>query len=253
MTNAEQNVLDAIDQLEVDEIDDLVDWQLGNYANRSGYDYDVNQVACDLCGDDWHGLPEYGCPGAAASDEQRQEYLGRPGRHHGVFVDQVESVRISDGYNLADIERMRGGFSRSRTRPTVRFWTTGPDSGLQMVQGTLDLSSVERNGDSMTVIGHLLPDTEGITMRAYSWLPGDDPDPQPVNGVSQDSVTAEVAVGIGDGFEPIGFCSPDDIQIDTDTEIVRSWGGQTVRARHETTLEFSLWETGPAFDRLFRP
>lgn len=40
----------------VDQIDALVDEQLANYDNRSGYDHDVNQERC-RCGRDWHGLP----------------------------------------------------------------------------------------------------------------------------------------------------------------------------------------------------
>ena len=40
----------------VDLIDALVDEQLANYDNRSGYDHNVNQERC-RCGRDWHGLP----------------------------------------------------------------------------------------------------------------------------------------------------------------------------------------------------
>jgi hypothetical protein len=40
----------------IDQIDILVDEQLANYDNRSGYDHDVNQERC-RCGRDWHGLP----------------------------------------------------------------------------------------------------------------------------------------------------------------------------------------------------
>ncbi len=42
----------------VDAIDELVDWQLSNYENRSGYDRNVNQVDCphSWCREPWHGL-----------------------------------------------------------------------------------------------------------------------------------------------------------------------------------------------------
>ncbi len=42
----------------VDAIDELVDWQLSNYENRSGYDRNVNQVDCPhpWCREPWHGL-----------------------------------------------------------------------------------------------------------------------------------------------------------------------------------------------------
>ncbi|MFC8182424.1 hypothetical protein ACFULT_26430 [Rhodococcus sp. NPDC057297] len=40
----------------IDRIDALVDEQLANYDNRSGYDHNINQDRC-RCGRDWHGLP----------------------------------------------------------------------------------------------------------------------------------------------------------------------------------------------------
>lgn len=40
----------------VDVIDELVDEQLSNYSNRSGYDHNVNQEKCWHCGEEWHGL-----------------------------------------------------------------------------------------------------------------------------------------------------------------------------------------------------
>lgn len=33
------------------------------------------QERCDTCHGEWHGLPAYGCPGAYATPEQRDEYL----------------------------------------------------------------------------------------------------------------------------------------------------------------------------------
>jgi hypothetical protein len=47
----------------IDEIDALVDEQLRQEA--SGYDNNLGVVEC-LCGLDWHGLPEWGCPGTDA-------------------------------------------------------------------------------------------------------------------------------------------------------------------------------------------
>lgn len=47
--------IDAV--LTDDQIDDLVDWQLSRYDQRSGYDHDVNQPApCGHCGREEHGL-----------------------------------------------------------------------------------------------------------------------------------------------------------------------------------------------------
>lgn len=40
----------------IDEIDALVDEQLGGYSERSSYDYNVNQDRCGHCHREWHGL-----------------------------------------------------------------------------------------------------------------------------------------------------------------------------------------------------
>jgi hypothetical protein len=73
MTNSEQSVLDAIEELEHE---DLVDWQLSRHAQRSGWDFNVNQETCSLCRKDWHGLPVVGaCPGAWATEEQKTAYV----------------------------------------------------------------------------------------------------------------------------------------------------------------------------------
>jgi hypothetical protein len=39
-----------------DQIDELVNDQLANYPQRSGYDCPVNQDKCPHCGREWHGL-----------------------------------------------------------------------------------------------------------------------------------------------------------------------------------------------------
>jgi hypothetical protein len=72
MTNSEQSVLDAIEELEHE---DLVNWQLSRHAQRSGWDFNVNQETCSLCRKDWHGLPVVGaCPGAWATEEHKTAY-----------------------------------------------------------------------------------------------------------------------------------------------------------------------------------
>jgi hypothetical protein len=74
-------VTDPIDRL-VAEIDKLVDEELA----RGPYDDDVGQADCALCGGDWHGAPADAdtagehrripdCPGAFASDAQREQWL----------------------------------------------------------------------------------------------------------------------------------------------------------------------------------
>lgn len=51
----ESNVLAAIDELERDEIDDLVDAQMRQ--TMSGWDHNINQARCIYCGEDTHSLP----------------------------------------------------------------------------------------------------------------------------------------------------------------------------------------------------
>lgn len=64
--NPEQDVIDAIG--------DLVDEQLSGYSQRSGYDYNVNQDKCAVCGREWHGLALGGCPGPYGTPEQKTAY-----------------------------------------------------------------------------------------------------------------------------------------------------------------------------------
>lgn len=52
---SESDVLAAIEELERDEIDDLVDLQMRQ--TRSGYDYNVNQLKCIHCQEDAHSVP----------------------------------------------------------------------------------------------------------------------------------------------------------------------------------------------------
>lgn len=82
----EQNVIDAIDA--------LVDEQLRNPQNNYNALY---AERCDLCHQEWHGLPSEltGCPGAYATNEQRADW--HP-------IDSVWSqVTILTGFNLEDI------------------------------------------------------------------------------------------------------------------------------------------------------
>jgi hypothetical protein len=82
MSNPEDGVIDVIDQ--------LVNEQLRQES--SGYDHNINQDRCTLCGGDWHGTAvpgdarsvarldrqrAPGCPGAFASDEQRGQWKAR--------------------------------------------------------------------------------------------------------------------------------------------------------------------------------
>jgi hypothetical protein len=82
VSNPEDAVLDLIDQLVNEQLE----------QESSGYDHNINQDRCALCGGDWHGTaapdeagPATGldrqripdCPGALATDEQRGQWKTR--------------------------------------------------------------------------------------------------------------------------------------------------------------------------------
>lgn len=82
--------LSGVDDV-VSEIDQRVIEQL--QQEPSGYDHNINQAVCELCGGDWHGQEVrtagaaarppggrrrlYGCPGANATPEQRETFRRR--------------------------------------------------------------------------------------------------------------------------------------------------------------------------------
>ncbi|MDO3068476.1 hypothetical protein P5W11_09655 [Mycobacteroides abscessus subsp. bolletii] len=73
--NPEQDVIDAIGQ--------LVDEQLSGYSQRSGYDYNVNQDKCAVCGREWHGLALGRCPGPYGTAEQKTAYRNTANPSYG--------------------------------------------------------------------------------------------------------------------------------------------------------------------------
>lgn len=88
--NPEQNVIDAIGE--------LVDEQLSGYSQRSGYDHNVNQDKCAVCGREWHGLALGGCPGPYGTAEQKGAYrstanpsYGQRRNHHPRGIFQTSS------------------------------------------------------------------------------------------------------------------------------------------------------------------
>ncbi|WP_301119912.1 hypothetical protein [Mycolicibacterium fortuitum] len=108
------------------DIDALVDEQLQQEA--SGYDHNINQDTCELCGGDWHGLPatargetvgDYrgvdrgryvGCPGAFATDEQRARWR----RDHPAHIDETHL------WTADDVERLRVAWQHGRRRAVER-------------------------------------------------------------------------------------------------------------------------------------
>lgn len=75
--NPEQDVIDTIGE--------LVDEQLSGYAQRSGYDYNINQDKCAICGREWHVLVVGGCPGPYGTEEQKTAYQNTANPTYGRY------------------------------------------------------------------------------------------------------------------------------------------------------------------------
>lgn len=111
MSNPEQSVIDCIDA--------LVDEQIDNYDNRSGYDHNVNQAVCALCGGEWHGTRAVvnsldpwahtgrtlGCPGAYATGPQRIRF------RHRRAIDPRQALRRRWGQARIEIVPVVGNGS----------------------------------------------------------------------------------------------------------------------------------------------
>lgn len=77
----------------IDDIDALVDWQLDQYDNRSGYDHNVHQVDCWHCGREWHGMPI-----TKRVEEIRLDW--QAAQYGEVSLDEARAAL--DAYHIAD-------------------------------------------------------------------------------------------------------------------------------------------------------
>jgi hypothetical protein len=81
VTNPEDSV--------IGDIDELIDAAL---AVGPVDDYEADRyVKCDLCGEDWHGTPDGGCPGAWGDDDAKAAFQ----RRATGYLDMVQGVRLS--------------------------------------------------------------------------------------------------------------------------------------------------------------
>lgn len=104
----------------IDQIDQLVDEQLANYHNRSGYDHNVNQDTCPHCGRHWHGLPV----------TQRVANMYRSGRYDPAYVAaEDDSPIMCDGSNFIGPIRPGG--------QTAQFATALADNLTSFIERTL--------------------------------------------------------------------------------------------------------------------
>ncbi|WP_179475357.1 hypothetical protein [Mycolicibacterium vinylchloridicum] len=139
---------------------------------------------------------------------------------------------------------------RARQRNQIRFWSNTDDGGTHCIEGTMSVSEVkveQTSGSTIyTITGHMF---DPITQ--YMMPPHVEPadDPKPSEPLIDDVVVSEV--GTDNGFELLGYINTDDLEIKQDTDYVRSWGGQVLKMRQETTVEFSTFKVGPGFEKLF--
>ena len=64
--NPERHIIDIIDAL----VDESLD-----HGPTDDYDAPYAET-CHVCRREWHGIPQYGCPGAYATKEQVKRYRG---------------------------------------------------------------------------------------------------------------------------------------------------------------------------------
>lgn len=153
------------------------------------------------------------------------------------------------GYTLDDLQRLRWGQPpRPPSRPQVRFWARDLESNsLRMIQGTLDLNTVEvkQTGDVVeyTVTGNMLP-------PVMQYLIPDEIEHEmlPVDEVPDDQISSELADH--DGFQPLGTINPDDLRIETKVDFDRVYG-RTIKTSEQTTIEFSSCTLNPAVLKKF--
>jgi hypothetical protein len=108
--------------VQVDAIDQLVNGQLEQES--SGYDHNINQDRCALCGGDWHGavaphdagtagdldhqrMP--GCPGALATDEQRKKWRESHQRLHrtqAASQQRLQRTRVAIDRTVVTVPRL---------------------------------------------------------------------------------------------------------------------------------------------------
>ena len=176
-TNPEQRVIDEIDQL-VNE----------SLARPITDDYNNPwQARCELCHGEWHGLAgEYNeCPGAYATDEEREQYLENRTR---AWSNIAAVGALNDGYTPQ--------YPRYQTAmcPLVRFWAQRPDGSIVEMRGRFAVTSIEHTQHTVTYTGTI----NGYDMTQYS-----PPIAQPP--------------AVPEGFVDIGYIT--DAEINTDYDV----------------------------------
>ncbi|ORV20942.1 hypothetical protein AWB98_01190 [Mycolicibacterium conceptionense] len=173
---------------------------------------------------------------------------------------------------MSDIEGLRGGFTlpkqphtyriATQERPVFRFWAEDAEgNGLRMIQGAARVRdiTVKQTGDIIeyTVTAdmcpplyqYLIPD-EALDPLAATPMPDDVEPPVEAKQTAPEIVQAEA--DLGEGFQLLGYVCEDALEIETKVEVDTRWG-RTAKVREDVTLEFTAFEVGPAFEKLFRP
>ncbi|OZD65134.1 hypothetical protein CH263_13400 [Rhodococcus sp. 06-1059B-a] len=186
MSNPEQSVIDSIDA--------LIDEQLDAGEPYGGHDFgDPDYPRCHRCHNQWHGLPEYGCPGSGTEGPETPPcpHCGRqwhteaggyyalcPGstfigpRRPGPF----EEERDADGY-LPNVPR-ETQFPRPQRSPLLEallrmqlmpLWNL-PDDTFDISQYGPEPTRAPRPRES--IFGGLMNYMESLHGRPYDWGDG---------------------------------------------------------------------------------
>lgn len=152
----------------VDAIDELVDWQMSNYENRSGYDHDVNQVDCphSFCREPWHGL----------AITRRMQQMRRAGYVDPEYRHADDNSAILCPGSDFDGEFIPPGYDTSWTLPETEFPHDGTISELEAIHQlglTGPRSPEEAIYAAMVLAGDLIAAATGIDPSA--WQLPDDP------------------------------------------------------------------------------
>lgn len=259
----EKQVIADIEALEAE-------WAAADEAIAAGLrrgpvdDYSMNYYPkCPRCHCDWHGIACKFCSCAASDGEVM---VSGPADDPMVYTDQIQGVQTSapwvvyhdrpsaqSGYTISDLEAMRGSWvlpdypqryvmGVGQSPPRVRFWAQNPDGLLHMIEGTATVMSIDwnRNGVQVSIrmdpVSELVTDASGEVSPAGTLQAG---------MVSMEGATPE-------GFEPVGYLHPEDIDIRTDEEYVHAWGGETVRTTRETHIDAVIRINDEVLDPVMR-
>ncbi|AKJ72244.1 hypothetical protein TPA4_79 [Tsukamurella phage TPA4] len=119
-TDQTDRAIAAIDAvLTDDQIDDIVDWQLSRYDERTGYDYNVGQAPCGHCAREEHGL----------AITERIEHMRLWGEYDETYrYDEDTTPILCPGTYVPGPVGFRHAHEREQRARGARFWFDHDDA-----------------------------------------------------------------------------------------------------------------------------